>query len=723
MAIELRGTSGEDKGDAFVIEDWGGLNTQANRSAIEDNDFSALTNWFPIGKGNLRTTYAEGATLYTASGILTIIYQYQYNLAAVRYTAIFLSDGSAVQVRESDGATTTIGAANTFWSVFHDLPGCTQWQSKYLLICGNVTTNAYFVWNGSALFRSGSLSPDVTINDGGSAYASAPTVTAYGGSGSGATFSATVSNGSVTAVALVNPGSGYGQNDQISLGFAGGGSDNSAVAHAVISSSAGVSAALVQTGGTGYTSTSVGSFAGGGGAGAAAVISSAVNGVITGVTITNPGSGYTSVPTLSFTVGAGATFQIIITSGQVTITLDTGGSGYTGDPQVTISGDGSGAIATATVTAGAVSAITIVSPGTGYSFAAISITGGNRSANASASLMPFGVSGTTMETYQARVWIANGTTAQFTGPESVSEFSTAAGGGAYPATSSYLRNRIVRFFAIKGFLYQLGDSSVDVISNVQTSGNPATTTFNIENVDPQTGTPWRDSVSAFNGALVFVNPTGVYALYGGTAEKVSDALDGIFQQRNTAPSGFAPSSGVATFFSIRAYMMTLEIVSGSGTAVVLLGWTGKRWFVVTQLKTTAIISGEEIDSTLTCWGNDGTRLFPMFATPSTSLTKTLSTKLRGDPTPIFEKQMNMMMAAGNSNTVGTPAVLQVLVDNETAVSETLIPLTFSDNEFVQAIGTRAGQGGHYLGFTASTNAADFTLSSLTGVYDVVRTNA
>lgn len=66
------------------------------------------------------------------------------------------------------------------------------------------------------------------------------------------------------------------------------------------------------------------------------------------------------------------------------IRVDTGGSGYTGTPNVAITGDGTGATATATVVANAVSAITVSSVGSGYTTATVTITGGGASANATA---------------------------------------------------------------------------------------------------------------------------------------------------------------------------------------------------------------------------------------------------------------------------------------------------------------------------------------------------
>ena len=64
-------------------------------------------------------------------------------------------------------------------------------------------------------------------------------------------------------------------------------------------------------------------------------------------------------------------------NGQIdSVTVSSGGAGYTSSPTVTIQGDGTGAVATATVSGGAVTAITIVSGGSGYSFADVKLTGG-----------------------------------------------------------------------------------------------------------------------------------------------------------------------------------------------------------------------------------------------------------------------------------------------------------------------------------------------------------
>jgi len=106
----------------------------------------------------------------------------------------------------------------------------------------------------------------------------------------------------------------------------------------------------------------------GDGAGATAEASVGLNGMITGITITNPGSGYSSATVTITGSGSGATADAVVTTtGIVTgITVTAGGAGYTA-PTVTISGGGATTDATATAYGG-IGTLTLTSPGSGYTF-------------------------------------------------------------------------------------------------------------------------------------------------------------------------------------------------------------------------------------------------------------------------------------------------------------------------------------------------------------------
>ena len=99
----------------FVLEKFGGLNTKANRPAIGDQEFSWLENLMPIGDGNLRCLPTNGPVLYTAGAGLSIIYFYCFNIASNVYAAVFLNDGSAVQVNLTTAAVVTMAPPSTFF--------------------------------------------------------------------------------------------------------------------------------------------------------------------------------------------------------------------------------------------------------------------------------------------------------------------------------------------------------------------------------------------------------------------------------------------------------------------------------------------------------------------------------------------------------------------------------------------------------------------------------
>ena len=214
-----------------------GVNLQDAPHAIEDQEFVWIENFVRNGNGSLRALWDQGTPIYTASGGLQIIYFSFYTLGTSYYCAIFLSDGSAIQLDMASSAQKTIGPAGAFYDPTQpeNLPYCKQWGSIYLLICNRTTTNDYWVWDGINLYTSGTAAPEgVNLQSVGFSYSTNPTITAYGGSGSGMTFSSSISNGAISQINILTPGSGYNPGDIVQLQFSGGGSDSSAVLQAVL---------------------------------------------------------------------------------------------------------------------------------------------------------------------------------------------------------------------------------------------------------------------------------------------------------------------------------------------------------------------------------------------------------------------------------------------------------------------------------------------------------
>jgi hypothetical protein len=508
----------------FSLEATKGLNTKDTRPAIDDQELSWCENYMRIGNGNLRTMWDVGPALFTATGGLTIIAFFPFNIGAVNFFAVFLSDGTAVAVRNPGGAITTISAVpGTFFTAGGQRPAVAQWGSSGILIVSTAQANGYWAWDGTTLF--------------------------------------------------------------------------------------------------------------------------------------SPGGG--------------------------------------------------------------------VSP--------VWLNGGTPTA------MPTGITGSSIEIFQSRVWIFNDTTGvgSISAPSNGATFAAGAGGTTITSTDSFLK---VGFHAVKqanGYLYPFGDSSVQVISNVQTLAG--ITTFNNANTDPQTGTPWRDSVAAYGRALLFANPTGIYGLYGGAAEKISDKFDGIFATASLPVNGTAlPPAAVATVFGIKIYCLLLTILDPFTSALrpVLLCWDGKTPFLASQSKALTYIATAETNSLPVAWGTDGATLFQLFAAASTSLTKKLQSKLWAGAGYIIYKQAMRLYTQLEDNS-GAGATLSTSIDTDvqsnlvtisnatafTWINNSGQAFTWKNNSnqafawgaaAALAIAGQDAQGtiGRLLGFTVTSTSSDYTVISL-----------
>lgn len=503
----------------------------------------------------------------------------------------------------------------------------------------------------------------VTITNPGSGYTSAPTVSFTGSQlravvataivSVAPTATATESGGAVTEITVTSPGSGYVTAPPVTLS-GGGGSGATAVA---LLGAGGVSAITVVDVGSGYVRPPLLSFVGGGGAGATGgVVLTPTSVAAINVTNSSGGTEFTAAPTVTITSvdgnGSGATAVATISGGALAyVTLVDPGSGYTTPPAVTFSG-GAGlgtpdvAAAAAALTPTTIASAYVSNSGFGYTSApaVLVLAGSNNAASATLDLMPFGVSGSCLETFNSRVWIANpapplfgtlppGGNFSFSAAGSFTNFSTVAGGGEFTNSDRFLLTSYEGLRQSNGYLYVFGDGSVSVISNVQTIGSPATTTFTYQNVEPQAGLTWRDSMQDFGRAVTFGNETGRYGLYGGNVTKISGKLDRLFLNALFPPTGgaVAPSGATATLFDVKHDLMLMTIVDPDTglSRNVMATWNEKTWTITSQTVNLLYIGPQKVKSVFTAWGTDGTKLYPLFQQPSAALVKRLDTKVYG----------------------------------------------------------------------------------------------
>ena len=243
-------------------------------------------------------------------------------------------------------------------------------STKDLIKPGPIGTwvNGVSIWSyKSDLSKTFGAVTSINILNSGKDYdaASPPAITVSGGGGTGATAAVTV-DGSISEITVTEGGSGYTTSPLVSIV---GGNGSGAAATAIITKGE-VSRILINTGGTGYTSQPSITIVGGGGTGAQGTAS--VRGPIRSIDVTDGGNSYTSKPSIELSSGSGAVAQAIVNNGRIiSIAIISAGQGYTTAPEITIQGDGFGAIARATIdvdgeNAGRVTGIEIVNRGINY---------------------------------------------------------------------------------------------------------------------------------------------------------------------------------------------------------------------------------------------------------------------------------------------------------------------------------------------------------------------
>lgn len=570
----------------LVCESFKGINTQVSRPAVPEEQLAWCDGFMPIGPGNLRTLYGVGPPIHGTDNPGELVYFEFGNIASTPYAIIVESDGSIVAANTATGLAISIAPAGTIQSPSPRTVALSQWGAQFIIIVA-YQTNGYFLWDGATLFTAGGLSPLVVVTAGGTDYSSTPVIAASGGSGTGATFSATVTDGVITAITVTNPGTGYLAGDTVTLGI-----------------------------------------------------------------------------------------------------TDTTGSGAT----------------------------------------------------ATATLMPVGISGTAVETYQSRVWVANGPIINYSSPSDPSDFDPTNGAGTFKSTDSFLRVGYVALIATGGFLYLIGDSSINYISGVNTAGSaPVVTTFSNLNANPEVGTPYSSTVDVFNENIIFVNAWGVHVSYGSRVTKVSEALDGVF---NTVPNfgGQTLSASKAIIFGKRVWMTLIPVISPLDGQQYnkLFIWDGKVWWSSQQDVPLTYIQHQEIDSVLTAWGTDGQFLYPLFQQPSAAIGKVFRSKFWAQPVGYqTTKSANRFWGLAQVYSDIAP-IVNISVDSETASTVQTLDLsqlvaTWINNtgDLVEWLNDAsdvvtwygfpkgvvvfdpepAAANGALLGFTLATNATDMAIIS------------
>lgn len=255
-------------------------------------------------------------------------------------------------------------------------------------------------------------------------------------------------------------------------------------------------------------------------------------------------------------------------------------------------------------------------------------------------IMPSGLPGINcMEVYQNRVWVAGKDVISFSAPSNGADFSTTNGGGSFGYFGDRLTYAFMDLAQSAGYLYVFGDSATDVITNVILTGTgtpeaPFTTAFNYSNIDSQVGQRFPRPVGRMGRHFLHWNGAGIFQTTGGDAQPIGNKVSNTFMTLDT--SDYLPTMATATMFNFRVVLCNGRFTDPFGvTRNLMLMWhpvaQGGFWSVASQETEMTNIGYYEQDSICTPYGTDGTSLYQLFAQPSPTLIKRLSTKaVRGN---------------------------------------------------------------------------------------------
>jgi hypothetical protein len=724
----------EQKKSYAVIKNFKGLNTKANRTAIDEDEFSWIENAQPIGFGNIKIVQAQSAVLDSGANAVvfanTTTALESANINVSDYLLSFEDNGRAEYFNLTNSTKGNVAVTGTFSSAN---VSTAQFKNERVIV--GDPTKGLSNWDGTNLVSMGSVG-SIGITNPGSGYLAAPSVVIGAPNDTGgvqATAEATITTGAggLTSIDVTAGGTGYAAVPGVTITAPDVQGGTQAQAVATISGGIVVAVTITEPG-SGYLTVPTVGFS----SGAATATAVLTKGTVNSITLTNAGTGYTSPPTITLTGGSGANAAAIcqlvtFKTGTLSVLVTNGGSGYgaSGSFFVGVSGTGgSGANATAIVSGGAVTQVIMNNPGSGYT-AAGTVTFGGSGSNAAGTVILNSDEIASVATFSGRTWVAAGRTVYYSAAGSYSDF-TSVSAGNFPITDSTLHGNIKSLLSANNFLYIFGEDSINVFSDLRVSGT-GSTLFTNTNVSASVGSNLRYAVFPYFRSVLFMNNYGIYALVGSTTSKLSDQLDGIFPYIDfTLPV----TGGQVLINNILCAAFNFYLKStypfATGGRFIQCVFFEKKWFVTSQGALT-YINPAPVGGVINMYGVADKSLFRLYASATANVSSKIQTALSPMKDPIRTKQA---LKFGIEATLTTGGTFNVTVDSESGSSPTYVlnnTVTWYNNSNVtitwlnnssSTIGwltsngyalykSDAQQYGKYLGLTMTSTDAGFVVNT------------
>ena len=301
----MAGAPTETKKEYHISKAFKSLNTKANRTAIDEEEFSWLENVQPIGAGNLRIipTSSRALTNTGANVVFSanVASMFSQEIVGNSYVTVFTSNGAA-QLYDVNNLTLSNIAANGTLSTSNVTS--TQFNKNYIIV--GDPTKGLSVWDNNVFVQMGSGGAVGMLNVG-TGYTAPPAVIVSAPNQAGgiqAAAEAVLVGNVVSEVIWTQPGTGYTAPPTITI--TGGGGNNAQAVASLLSFKTGQIYYQLLNGGTGFTSGNV-TVTGGGGDGTAVGTFIVANGSIINIIPTSLGNNYSNQANLVVTINGGGT--------------------------------------------------------------------------------------------------------------------------------------------------------------------------------------------------------------------------------------------------------------------------------------------------------------------------------------------------------------------------------------------------------------------------------
>ncbi|PYX53927.1 MAG: hypothetical protein DMG76_23795 [Acidobacteria bacterium] len=230
--------------------------------------------------------------------------------------------------------------------------------------------------------------------------------------------------------------------------------------------------------------------------------------------------------------------------------------------------------------------------------------------------------------YQSHLWMAQGNTITWTDTNSYSSLGGVA--GSLAITEYDCLTGINALIPFNGLLYIFGASFIQVIGNLFVSGSPAVLQFSRYTMEAQIGTVSSFSILPFGQNLYFASKYGIWMINGTIPLKVSQALDGFFQNLDAASSF---SSGYCQINEVPCLCWNVLFNGDSPATYRTFCMTNSGQWFSAVFGTVKFISSFNVGGIPTLYGTDGQNVFSMFTNNAVPVQSVYNTKywLFGSP--------------------------------------------------------------------------------------------